>query len=400
MISVERMRALKNSGEETIAITRLNRRELLQSGAVSAMGLILAKTANGSAPQPAPAEKWRGVNLGGWLALEKWIGPEPYAGTSAKDEYSLCTELGKAAATDRLKRHRDTWITEADFKWIADRGLNAVRLPVGFGILEDNPPYITGADTLDRAFAQAKANGLGVLLDLHGVPGSQNGMDHSGRSGELGWHKSKANIDHSVRIVEGLAEHCKRFDNLIGFELLNEPRWDVPIEIIKGYYLDAYAAARKHLPKSVAIVIHDAFRALAWQDFMKEPDYVNVRLDAHLYQCYTEGDRKNDIHAHVEIAGLDWKRQLDKMQLELWPIVGEWSCSLDPQSLKGLTGFSREVAIRAYADAQLISFETSHGWFYWTYKIASGGTWSFRDSVRRGWMPEQYGDKGLMAPRT
>jgi len=381
-------------------IIKVYRRDFLISGTVSAAAILSPTLAANAAPGYTQPAKLRGANLGGWLALEKWIAAEPYEGVNASDEYTLCSVLGKSAAADRLKRHRDTWITAEDFKWIADRGLNAVRLPVGYGILEDNPPFITGRETLDRAFAQAKANNLGVLLDLHGAPGSQNGMDHSGRSGKLEWHTSKENIVHTVRIIEGLAAYCKRFDNLIGLELLNEPRWDVPIDIIKDYYLDAYQAARKHLPKeSVTIVIHDGFRPMEWKEFMQEPDYTNVMLDTHLYQCYTEGDRKNDIHAHVEIAGLEWKRQLDKMQQSLRAIVGEWSCSLDPQSLSGLTGFSRDIATRAYADAQITSFETSRGWFYWTYKTGSGGTWSFRDCVKRGWMPEQYGDAGLTVLR-
>lgn len=373
----------------------MNRREFLAAGVAGAAAL-LSPDALAMAPGYTPPSKWRGVNLGGWLALEKWISPDVYAGSQANDEYSLCTDLGKAKAADQIKRHRDTWITAEDFKWIADHGLNAVRLPVGYGVLEENPPFISGADTLDSAFAMAKANGLGVLLDLHGAPGSQNGMDHSGRSGTLGWHVSKENIAHTVRIIEGLAAHCKQFDNLLGLELLNEPRWDVPLDILKSYYQDAYVAARKHLSKEVAIVMHDGFRSSQWQNFMHEPDYSHVVLDTHLYQCYTDGDRKNDIHAHVEIAGLEWKRQLDSMQQQLPSIVGEWSCSLDPQSLQGLTGFSRDIAIRAYADAQLISFEVSHGWFYWTYKIASGGTWSFKECVKRGWMPDQYGNRGLI----
>ena len=55
--------------------------------------------------------KWRGVNLGGWLVLEKWITPSLYAGVQAEDEYTLCQTLGKAKASERLKRHRETWIT-------------------------------------------------------------------------------------------------------------------------------------------------------------------------------------------------------------------------------------------------------------------------------------------------
>jgi glucan 1,3-beta-glucosidase len=56
---------------------------------------------------------------------------------------------------------------------------------------------------------QCQTNYIGVLLDLHGVPGSQNGFDHSGRQGKLGWHTSKNNIDHSLRIIADLAARVK-----------------------------------------------------------------------------------------------------------------------------------------------------------------------------------------------
>ena len=127
----------------------------------------------------------------------------------SRDEFTLCQELGQAKASAHLKRHRETWITADDFQWLAAHGLNAVRLPINYGIAEENPPFITGMETLDWAFRTAKAHGLGVLLDLHGVPGSQNGWDHSGRQGTLGWHTSKANIDHSLRIITDLAVHCQ-----------------------------------------------------------------------------------------------------------------------------------------------------------------------------------------------
>ena len=345
-----------------------------------------------AAPQtPRADSKWRGVNLGSWLVLEKWITPGVFANAQGGDEYTLCKELGKAKATARLKQHRETWITAEDFKWIATRGLNAVRLPVGYWILEDNPPFISGVETLDWAFRTAKANGIGILLDLHGAPGSQNGWDHSGKSGELGWHTSQENLAHTLRVVEDLAAHCKMYDNFIGFELLNEPRWDVPLDVLKTYYRNAYARVRKHVGKErTAVVIHDGFRPNDWANFMQEPEYSNVVLDTHLYQCYTDDDKKRDIYAHLEIAGLERKRQLDRMQQQLAGMVGEWSCALDPQSLRGLNGFPADAAIRAYGSAQIISYEITRGWFFWTYKTESSGGWSFRDCVKRGWLPEQY----------
>ncbi len=338
-----------------------------------------------------PADKWRGVNLGGWLALEKWITPSVYAGVQAEDEYTLCERLGKQKATDRLKRHRDAWITVDDFKWLRARGINAVRIPVGYGVAEENPPFITGMETLDWAFRTASSHGIGVLLDLHGVPGSQNGMDHSGRQGKLLWHTSKDNIDHSLRIITDLAARCKGYDNLIGFELLNEPRWDVPLDIIKAFYQDAYQRVRKHIPKErAAVVIHDAFRSREWANFMQSPEYENVILDTHPYQCYTDDDRKRDLHGQVIVALVDRKKLLDDMQRQLPTLVGEWSCALPPESLGGRTGLALDLAMRAYGDAQLINFDSTRGWFFWTYKTENVGEWSFRDCVKRGWLPERY----------
>ena len=40
-------------------------------------------------------QKLHGVNLGGWLILEKWMTPELFNNLSAEDEFSLINELGK-----------------------------------------------------------------------------------------------------------------------------------------------------------------------------------------------------------------------------------------------------------------------------------------------------------------
>jgi glucan 1,3-beta-glucosidase len=370
------------------------RREFLKSAMIAAVAM---RRGEGRAVSQAPSAqkgsgKWRGVNLGGWLALEKWITPGVYAGLKAEDEYSFCEELGKAKASARLERHRETWITADDFQWLAAHGLNAVRLPINYGIAEENSPFITGIETLEWAFRVAKAHRLGVLLDLHGVPGSQNGWDHSGRQGTLGWHSSKANIDHSLRIITDLAKRCKNHENLIGIELLNEPRWDVPLDILKAFYFEAYHRVREHISKEKgAVVMHDSFRALEWADFMRGPDYANIVLDTHPYQCFTDDDRKRNLHQQVEFALMERQKQLDAMQKQLPCIVGEWSCALPPQSLRAHSGLALDVAMRAYGDAQLINFDATRGWFFWTYKTEEGGAWNFRDCIQRGWLPDKYG---------
>ncbi len=357
----------------------------------AALGLAQARPAAAAPTVPAPGAKWRGVNLGGWLVLEKWMTPSLYAGhDDALDEYSLSAAWGGEAEA-RLKAHRDTFITEADFKWIAGCGLNVVRIPVGYWVLEGDKPFVGAAAKLDWAFQQARKVGLSVLLDLHGAPGSQNGWDHSGRQGALQWHTSKDNIARTVRVIGDLAQRYKSYNNLVGIELLNEPRWDVPLDILKDYYQQAYRAARRHVKSSVAIVIHDGFRPFEWAGFMQEPEYANVLLDTHLYQCYTEEDRKRSASEQIQRAAIDRRKELERAKRQLPTIVGEWSIALDPQSLQGETGFARDVARRAFGDAQLLSYETTNGWIYWTYKLESSSDWNFRDSVERGLLPAHYG---------
>ena len=84
----------------------------------------------------------RGVNLGGWLLLERWMNAAAFAGTTeaeAPDEYSLCTHLEAAApgrAAERIGAWRREWMTLADFKAIRALGFNCVRVPFGWWVVE------------------------------------------------------------------------------------------------------------------------------------------------------------------------------------------------------------------------------------------------------------------------
>jgi glucan 1,3-beta-glucosidase len=374
-------------------MNQFNRRGFLKTtGLLGAALLADGSLALAQTPAVATPGKLHGVNLGGWLVLEKWIKRSLFAGQSAEDEYSLCQALGKEKAAALLTKHRETWITADDFKWLADHGVNSVRLPVGYWVAEENPPFITGWETVDWAFRTAKENGLSVLLDLHGVPGSQNGWDHSGRQGAIAWPEGKENIAHSLRVIEDLAARCKHYNNLLGIELVNEPRDSVPLEILKSYYQEGYQRVRSQLGKErAAVVIHDSFRAFAWDNFMLAADYDNVILDTHLYQCFSDQDRQRDIGGQLEVAAVERKQQLDKMQKNHACIVGEWSLGLPSKSLDGLDSLARDAAMRAFGAAQLVSYEATRGWYFWTYRTEDGGGWSLRECMNRGWLPEKFG---------
>ena len=117
----------------------------------------------------------RGVNLGGWFVLEPWITPSIFADWSTnqlvKDEYTYSQTLGKAEALRRLSQHWRTWITQDDFRQIAQAGLNHVRIPIGYWAVAPavGDPYVQGQlPILDQAIGWARGAGLKVMLDLHG----------------------------------------------------------------------------------------------------------------------------------------------------------------------------------------------------------------------------------------
>jgi glucan 1,3-beta-glucosidase len=362
-------------------------------------------------------KKLRGVNLGGWLVLEKWMTPSLFEGLNATDETTYCVELGGAAET-RLKHHWNTFITRDDFAWLASIGINAVRIPLGHWIFGPNYPYhrtygdyqhpfvVGGIDILDQAFVWAEELDLAIILDLHAAPGCQNGFDNGGIKDVCEWHTDEAYINHSLWVLEELAKRYNGRPALHGIEVLNEPRWDVDTDLLKKYNTDGYHRIRQFCkPEDTAVVFHDGFRSYReYLGFMKEPEYDNVVFDIHRYQCFAREDIDADIYQHVTKTVVEWKQEADDIiqDMEQWTYVGEWSLGLDLKvvslwaegpynhALEHMDKFQMDVAYRAYASAQLATYEKYLGWFFWSYKTETTPAWCFRDCVNNGWLPDRF----------
>ena len=81
--------------------------------------------------------KIRGVNLGNWLSLEKWMKPELFDGIDAEDELDFFSVLPEEEAFRRIREHYETYITEEDFASLESCGYHVndyVKLIAG---LED-----------------------------------------------------------------------------------------------------------------------------------------------------------------------------------------------------------------------------------------------------------------------
>ncbi len=331
----------------------------------------------------------RGVNLGGWLVLEKWMTPSVFENFAAEDEYGLCSQPSPELAK-HLKQHRDSFITKEDFIWLKEHSIQAVRLPVGYWVFGGEEPYRGTLKYVDRAFAWAQETGLKVLLDMHAAPGSQNGWDHSGRAGECGWHKDEANVIKTLSVLTELAKRYAGHPSLLGIELLNEPKWTIPRRKLLRYYESAYRMVRAECGNDIWVVFHDSFRPRRWKRKLRAPEFCRLYLDSHQYQVFGKKDKQLDIAGHMKKTMEGVPKQLAKMMKQHPVIIGEWSLALDPQSLQGLDAASTEAAIRAYAGAQLIAYGQTAGWFFWSYKTEGDGMWNYRAAVERGWLPNAF----------
>ena len=369
-------------------------------------------------PNYKPGVRVHGVNLGGWLVLERWMKESLFQGVNGKDETCFCVQLGREEASRRLHEHWDTWITEEDFAWIADHGFNAVRIPVGHWIFgpssgypyhkrfgADRHPYVDGGiERLDKAFDWAEKHGLLILIDLHCAPGCQNGFDNGGLEGVCDWWKDPKNVDFTVLTLERLAERYGQRKTLWGIETLNEP---FPVKAFGGwwgkarlsfsltvlchlFYPQAYDAIRKHCSTDVAVVIHDAFLGADIRKWLRsinfeEPKYRNVVLDVHRYQCFTDDLKALDAAGNVRHAEEPLSEEICSFQNSICQtICGEWSLR---------AGGDRTNAERQqFFDAQVKAFENCQGCFFWSYKTewnpnesdSHNISWSLRTAVEQG----------------
>jgi glucan 1,3-beta-glucosidase len=367
-----------------------------------------------------PVPHVRGVNLGGWLVLEPWITPrlfEQYGNASTVDEWTLCEHLGRHRAHQVLEQHRATFVTADELQQLRRSGITHVRIPVGYWAvdIEYNEPFVFGAwEHVLRVVRLAGELGLKVLVDLHDVPGSQNGFDNSGRRGPIEWHAQPSNVQRTLHVLDRMAASLAHPDvqpHVWGIQLVNEPApWGLDMALLRQFYLDGYEVVRRHLPADrVAVVVHDAFLgAQAWKGFMLPPRYENVVLDVHLYHVFTEDELVCTPEQHVEHA------YNVHMDTDLWTIVGEWSLATTDcaRYLNGLGLGSRwdgthpsrvgkgpirpnatcaspqgdEQFLRAFYTAQTTAYERVNGWFFWNFR-ADDVEWSYLDILKRAIVP-------------
>ena len=344
----------------------------------------------------------RGVNLGGWFVLEGWMTPNLFSGVDGSDETEFMIQ--KENSLEAIENHWNTFITEDDFIWLSQHNVDYVRIPIPWwykgGLAYEGTEYevVYGNSEayIHKAMQWAERYDIKVLLDLHTAPWCQNGFDNGGMAGVFKWHTDPANIDLTIDVLEDIASDFSQYDSLWGIELLNEPAWAVPYNVLLDFYVRGYDAIRA-INSDVWIGMHDGFRGYEWSrwaSFFIDNNFQNVFFDMHLYQTFGDFWGDFDIHDHLEWVEVEQDKAIHRYDSIVPTIIGEWSLGLQGNVYEDLSLESIKDLKIAYGNKQLNKYEESMGWFFWNYKIDANShmEWDFKRLVEHEIFPNDFQD--------
>ena len=345
-----------------------------------------------------------GVNLGSLFVLEKWIYDSLFTEASgAETEFDAvlrCMRSKGAGETSRLLlSHYMAYLDKIDWEWLRSAGgrgvATALRVPIGYWHV-NNGEFLSGGlpfeplrevykgckpwDILKQLIQKAKEFHIGVLIDIHGLPGGANGEGHSGmRNGRpVFFENAKFVSKMTDEIIPFIVQDiCIPNVNVIGLQLVNEAAFSEHAEGQKAYYLKAISAVNR-LDPNLPVVISDGWWPDQWADWVSQNGLDTiVVIDSHVYRCFSDKDKSKNADQIIHDLPQEIQFPRDKADF----VVGEFSCVLDQQTWNRTPSGPREHYVQQYGLVQTSTFNqvASWGWFFWTlqFKYGDGGEWGF-----------------------
>ncbi|KAJ7632503.1 glycoside hydrolase superfamily [Roridomyces roridus] len=357
-------------------------------------------------PQSAIVYRYRqkyGVNCGSLYVYEHWMTPSVFACAAGRSASEIDIASG-ANARAILENHWNNFISESDFSDLANMGINTIRLPIGYWSLGpefcDRTPFGPLSDVYRNSWAYivrtinlAAEYGLGVLVDLHGAVGSQNGQPHSGISDhQVGLFNSSSNQQKTLDVLAYLTNQLCTVTNIVGIQILNEPVNDPELP---KFYSRAIETMRQTstCAQTFPLYIHDAFVLEQYSDYVgNRTDF--VVQDHHSYFAFTQDDESKSVSQLTEEVATSVADSLDTASAKQRDnlIVGEWSGALTPHSLS--LEQDPDEAQRNFSATQMKEYSrTTAGWIFWAYKLENCDTdpgWCFLSAVGNT-LPDTFG---------
>ena len=313
-----------------VLLTEINCNSVRDNRAIKQSSRHLFSVQNGRIISPeGNVTALKGCNLGNWLVLEMWMLDQVTG--KLHDQYTFESILEERFGNDKkhelMELYRKSWITEKDFKTVKSFGMNTVRLPFQYTVLMDeDKPYSLRKDAwvwLDRAVEWAEKNELSVILDLHGAPGRQSGMDHTGRVNYNRLWKDKEYQDQTSWLWKEISRHYMTNPTIAAYDLLNEP-WGGTEEELCDIIFRLFKEIRNLGDKHI-MIFPGHYSGIDFYIEDIEPNFTNYIYTAHFYPGFFGwGAPVPQVHAEFIGNGLkDWQKKMERLNIPL--LVGEFN---------------------------------------------------------------------------
>lgn len=350
-----------------------------------------------------------GTNLGSVYVIERWLQssrfPEGAEGSSELAAVKAWVDReGIDGARQKFEQHWSSIVTDAAIGWLVNEAkCTTIRLPIGYYDLPE-PDFTRGTpfepyaqvyrgawDSISNLIQRLQSRSIGVLLDLHALPGGANAQEHSGtNSGRAEFWHSDFNRALGIRCAQFIAQEARSGLPIAGIQLVNEAEWDS--HRMYEWYDEAVAAVSAIDP-SIPIIISDGWnldKAIEYSlrtnsvytDHAKTP----VVIDTHYYWAFTDADKQKSpqkICQEVDskLGQLDGKEGSVIDRGAVQTIVGEYSCVLTEDSWAKSGGVPKEELVKQFGQVQSRRYQQrAGGSFFWTWKMdwMPGGEWGFK----------------------
>ncbi|EJD55088.1 glycoside hydrolase family 5 protein [Auricularia subglabra TFB-10046 SS5] len=219
-----------------------------------------------------PVKKIYGVNIGNWLVMEPWMMRDEWASMGGEEcadcsqcigsESALAKTLGNE--TDSVfQKHWETWFNQADIDRIKAAGLNTVRIPLGYWLVEplvdrSTEYYGRGGLTILKTRLRAmKAAGLHVILDHHALPGAAAiRQQFAGLCTSEPQFYTQKNYDRALvwaAVMTAFIYLDVDFANVFSLQAINEPVQDWNKTPGLGQYEKDFVQTVRAIEKSIGI---------------------------------------------------------------------------------------------------------------------------------------------------
>ncbi|KZT57888.1 glycoside hydrolase family 5 protein [Calocera cornea HHB12733] len=336
-------------------------------------------TYNVSAIAPLPKWNWTdssqkmiGISLGNYLVLERWMTEDWFVGASSPDAYDEWTfsNITGSRAAGLLQAHWDSWVTEDDIERVYQAGVNTLRVPTGYWAwipTIEGEPYVQAGqlDRLEKVMSWAYKRNMYVLVDLHGLPGSQNGEQQSGHNtSDVRFYQPayQTRSDATLQAALDWITASPYRSVVSGIEVCNEPRpnADDNFAVLRSYYERAYTACTNR-SDPVPMIFHHGFpntdHLAYWLDFVtgKDPNY--LILEDHPYP--------GNFPLQTDTANILYQVCQDAASYEGYPVpvaITEWSLT---------TGVNDTSFESQFYAQQLTAWAWSAGSIFWSLRANS-----------------------------